>query len=158
MLDTFNINDNSLVNQVFYHKGANAWQVWHKPPNCNFINFYLLGGGAGGQGGFTGNTGTVRNGGTGGAYKMQYTITATNAVSYTIVIRYGTTTATANTFSNTVSSTPIQTSLGSTINDYYILEITPWSGASGTGSAGVQRTTTIKRNVGTPITNTTNNS
>ena len=66
MLDVFNINDNSLTNQVFYHNGVNAWQVWHKPPNCNFINFYLLGGGAGGQGGFTGGTGTVRNGGTGG--------------------------------------------------------------------------------------------
>ena len=66
MLDTFNINDNSLTNQVFYYKGVNAWQVWHKPPNCNFVNFYLLGGGAGGQGGFTGGTGTVRNGGTGG--------------------------------------------------------------------------------------------
>jgi hypothetical protein len=98
----------------------------------------------------------ARNGGTGGAYKMQYTITATNAVSYTIVIRYGTTTATANTFSNTVSSNPIQTNLGSTINDYYILEITPWSGASGTGSAGVMRTTTIKRNTATP-TDSTNN-
>jgi len=65
MLDTFNINDNSLVNQVFYHKGANAWQVWHKPPNCNFVNFYLLGGGAGGAGGDTG-PGSTRNGGAGG--------------------------------------------------------------------------------------------
>ena len=99
----------------------------------------------------------ARNGGTGGAYKMQWTITSTNTASYTIVIRYGSTTAIANTFSNTVSSNPIQTNVGNTINDYYRLEITPWSGAGGTGSAGVQRTTTIKRNVGTPITNTTNN-
>ena len=98
----------------------------------------------------------ARNGGTGGAYKMQWTITSTNTASYTIVIRYGSTTATANTFANTVSSNPIQTNVGNTINDYYILEITPWSGAGGTGSAGVQRTTTIKRNTATP-TNTTNN-
>jgi len=65
MLDTFNINDNSLVNQVFYYKGVNAWQVWHKPSNCNFVNFYLMGGGAGGQGGDTGG-GSTRTGGAGG--------------------------------------------------------------------------------------------
>jgi hypothetical protein len=98
----------------------------------------------------------ARNGGTGGAYKMQYTITATNAASYTSVIRYGSTTSTANSFANTHSSGTIQTNLGNTINDYYILELTPWSGPGGTGSAGVMRTTTIKRNTATP-TNTTNN-
>jgi hypothetical protein len=65
MLDTFNVNDNSLVNQVFYYKGVNAWQVWHKPSNCNFVNFYLMGGGAGGQGGDTGG-GSTRTGGAGG--------------------------------------------------------------------------------------------
>ena len=98
----------------------------------------------------------ARNGGTGGAYKMQYTITATNAASYTITVYYGATTPPTNAFSNTVSSTVIQTNLGNTINDYYYLVITPWSGSGGTGSAGVQRTTTIKRNTATP-TNTTNN-
>ena len=98
----------------------------------------------------------ARNGGTGGAYKMQYTITATDAASYTSVIRYGSTTSTVNSFANTHSSSTIQTNLGNTINDYYILELTPWSGPSGTGSAGVMRTTTIKRNTATP-TNTTNN-
>jgi hypothetical protein len=87
---------------------------------------------------------------------MQYTITATNAASYTSVIRYGSTTSTANSFANTHSSGTIQTNLGNTINDYYILELTPWSGPGGTGSAGVMRTTTIKRNTATP-TNTTNN-
>ena len=98
----------------------------------------------------------ARNGGTGGAYKMQYTITSTDAASYTSVIRYGSTTSTVNSFANTHSSSTIQTNLGNTINDYYILELTPWSGPSGTGSAGVMRTTTIKRNTATP-TNTTNN-
>jgi hypothetical protein len=98
----------------------------------------------------------ARNGGTGGAYKMQWTITSTNTASYTISIRYGTTTSTVNTATATTSSNPIQTSAGSTINDYYILEITPWSGASGTGTAGTMRTTTIKRNTATP-TNSTNN-
>jgi len=98
----------------------------------------------------------ARNGGTNGAYKMQYTITSTNTTSYTSVIRYGSTTSTVNSFANTHSSSTIQTNLGNTINDYYILELTPWSGPSGTGSAGVMRTTTIKRNTATP-TNTTNN-
>jgi uncharacterized repeat protein (TIGR02543 family) len=98
----------------------------------------------------------ARNGGTGGAYKMQWTITSTNAVSYTITVRYGSTTATVNTFNNTVSTTVIQTNLGNIINDYYILEIRPWSGAGGTGSAGTLRTTTIKRNTSTP-TDSTNN-
>jgi len=65
MLDVFNINDNSLVNQVFYNIGNNVWQVWRKPPNCNFVNFYLLGGGAGGQGGPLG-AGSTRTGGSGG--------------------------------------------------------------------------------------------
>jgi uncharacterized repeat protein (TIGR02543 family) len=98
----------------------------------------------------------ARNGGTGGAYKMQWTITSTNAASYTITVRYGSTTATVNTFNNTVSTTVIQTNLGNTINDYYILEIRPWSGSGGTGSAGTLRTTTIKRNTATP-TDSTNN-
>jgi uncharacterized repeat protein (TIGR02543 family) len=98
----------------------------------------------------------ARNGGTGGAYKMQWTITSTNTASYSITIRYGPTTATANTSVNTVSSNPIQTSVGNTINDYYILAIRPWSGPGGTGSAGTERTTTIKRNTSTPS-NTTNN-
>jgi hypothetical protein len=98
----------------------------------------------------------ARNGGTGGSYKMQWTITSTNTASYSITIRYGSTTATTNTFNNTVSSNPIQTNLGNTINDYYIIEIRPWSGAGGTGSAGTLRTTTIKRNTATP-TDSTNN-
>lgn len=98
----------------------------------------------------------ARNGGTGGAYNMQWTITSTNTASYTIIIYYGASTPPTNTFSNTVSSSVIQTNLGNDLNDYYYLVITPWSGAGGTGSAGVQRTTTIKRNTST-ATNTTNN-
>ena len=65
MLDTFHIQDNSLANQAFYYKG-NSWQTWQKPQNCNFINFFLLGGGAGGTGGGTGGAGSTRNGGSGG--------------------------------------------------------------------------------------------
>lgn len=65
MIDTFNINDNSLKNQVFYYTGPTGWQVWNKPPNCNLVNFFLLGGGAGGQGGGIGAAST-RNGGAGG--------------------------------------------------------------------------------------------
>ena len=65
MNDVFHINDNSLKNQVFYFTGTNAWQIWNKPNNTNFINFFLLGGGAGGQGGAVG-IGTTRIGGSGG--------------------------------------------------------------------------------------------
>lgn len=97
----------------------------------------------------------ARNGGTGGAYKMQWTITATNTASYFITVQYGTTTSLGNSFNNTVSSSPIQTNLGSTINDYYVLNITPYSGAGATGTAGTTRVTTIKRNTATP-TNSTN--
>lgn len=65
MIDTFNINDNSLQNQVFYFNGPTGWQVWNKPPNCNLVNFFLVGGGAGGQGGII-NSAANRNGGAGG--------------------------------------------------------------------------------------------
>jgi hypothetical protein len=98
----------------------------------------------------------ARNGGTGGAYKMQYTITATNAASYAITVYYGAATPPTTTFSNTVTSTTIQTNLGNTINDYYYLVITPYSGAGATGVAGTTRTTSIKRNTATPTTLTNN--
>jgi hypothetical protein len=98
----------------------------------------------------------ARNGGTGGAYKMQYTITATNAASYAITVFYGATTPPTTSFSNTVTTTTIQTNLGNTINDYYYLVITPYSGAGATGVAGTTRTTSIKRNTATPTTLTNN--
>ena len=65
MIDTFNINDGSLNNQVFNYKGTTGWQVWNKPPKCNLVNFFLVGGGAGGQGGNI-NAASTRNGGAGG--------------------------------------------------------------------------------------------
>ena len=98
----------------------------------------------------------ARNGGTGGAYKMQWSITGTNFSSYFIAIQYGTTTSLGTTFTNTISSNPIQTTLGSTINDYYVITVTPYTGASGGGVAGPGRTTTVKRNTATP-TDSTNN-
>ena len=64
-IDYNHINDNSLKNQVFYFAGTNAWQTWIKPPNCKFVNFYLVGGGAGGQAGAINST-LNRNGGAGG--------------------------------------------------------------------------------------------
>ena len=65
MIDVFNIQDNSLNNQIFYFTGTNSWQTWHKPPNTKFINFFLVGGGAGGQSGGL-NAASTRNGGAGG--------------------------------------------------------------------------------------------
>jgi hypothetical protein len=96
------------------------------------------------------------NGGTGGAYKMQYVVTATNAASYAITVNYGATTPPTNTVSNTVTSTTIQTNSGNTINDYYYLTITPYSGAGATGTAGTTRTTSIKRNTASPSSLTNN--
>ena len=64
-IDYFHINDNSLKNQTFYFAGTDGWQIWNKPPNCKWVNFYLVGGGAGGQGGRIGST-LNRNGGNGG--------------------------------------------------------------------------------------------
>ena len=64
-IDYFHINDNSLKNQTFYFAGTNAWQTWIKPPNCKWVNIFLVGGGAGGQGGNTGAAST-RSGGNGG--------------------------------------------------------------------------------------------
>lgn len=77
MIDVFNINDGSLNNQVFYYAGEFKWQTWYKPQNCKFVNFYLIGGGAGGQGGLTGTT-INRTGGAGGgsAAISYYTIPA----------------------------------------------------------------------------------
>jgi len=54
MIDTFNINDGSLNNQAFNYNGNTGWQIWNKPPKCNLVNFFLVGGGAGGQQGTTG--------------------------------------------------------------------------------------------------------
>jgi hypothetical protein len=81
---------------------------------------------------------------------MQYTITSTNAASYAITVYYGASTPPTNSFSNTVTSTTIQTNLGSALNDYYYLVITPYSGAGATGVAGTTRTTSIKRNTPSP--------
>jgi len=63
MLDTFNINDGSVKRSVFYGTGLNSWQTWHKPQNCNFVHFFVLGGGAGGGGGEGAGSGTARRGG-----------------------------------------------------------------------------------------------
>lgn len=69
MIETFHILDISSTNQTFYYNGSTTWQVWQKPNNCNFVNFFLLGGGAGGQGGeigLGGAGGVTRDGGVGG--------------------------------------------------------------------------------------------
>ena len=97
------------------------------------------------------------NGGTSGAYKMQWTVTGTNFASYFIAIEYGSTSALGTTFTNTISSNPIQTNLGNTAGtggSYYRISITPYTGASGTGVAGKTRTTRTKQNTATPGTTT----
>ncbi len=89
MIDTFNINDNSLRNQVFYANGSNGWQVWNKPPNCNVINFFLLGGGAGGQGGNIGASSNRNGGAGGGSSSVTYVTFPAFAVPDTLYILVG---------------------------------------------------------------------
>ena len=61
------IEFSNLPNQSQYHKvfltNDNAWQVWHKPNDINFIQFYVIGSGGAGAGG---RTGAVNSGGGGG--------------------------------------------------------------------------------------------
>jgi hypothetical protein len=139
MLDTFNINDNSLVNQVFYHKGANAWQVWHKPPNCNFVNFYLLGGGAGGQGGDTG-PGSTRNGGPGGGSAAMSYITvpafALPDMLYVLVASGGTGGASGSGRGGAGGISYVSSQPDNTFSPYNVLML------SGIGAAGATLTTT----------------
>ena len=71
-IDYFHINDNSLKNQTFYFAGTNGWQTWIKPPNCKWVNFYLVGGGAGGQGGNIGASSTRSGGNGGGSAAFSY--------------------------------------------------------------------------------------
>ena len=65
-MDVFGLTNKPQFNWVFYSNGStNSWQTWQKPPNCKFVSFFLIGGGAGGNGG-TGTAGTNRAGGGGG--------------------------------------------------------------------------------------------
>lgn len=67
MIDTFNLPNNSLNNQVFHSNGSTTgWAVWNKPNNAKFVYFMALGGGGGGGGGNSGGSGTARRGGGGG--------------------------------------------------------------------------------------------
>lgn len=89
MIDVFNIQDNSLNNQVFYYTGTDSWQMWQKPPNTKFINFFLVGGGAGGQSGGL-NAASTRNGGAGGgSAAFSYITIPSFAVPNTLYIQVG---------------------------------------------------------------------
>ncbi len=139
MLDTFNINDNSLANQVFYYKGVNAWQVWHKPPNCNFVNFYLLGGGAGGQGGPTG-AGSTRTGGVGGGSAAMAYVTvpafALPDMLYVLVASGGTGGASGSGRGGVGGISYISSQPDNTFSPYNILML------SGVGAAGASTSAT----------------
>ena len=93
MIDTFHISDNNLYNQTFYYNGVNNWQIWQKPPNCNFVNMFLLGGGAGGEGGEFGAGGTggvTRDGGRGGgSSSVTYATFPAFAIPDTLYIQVG---------------------------------------------------------------------
>jgi hypothetical protein len=138
MLDVFNIN-NSLLNQVFYNKGVNAWQVWHKPSNCNFVHFYILGGGAGGQGGPTG-AGSTRTGGVGGgSAAMSYITVPAFAVPnmlYVLVASGGTGGASGSGRGGVGGLSYVSTQPDSTFSPYTVLM------QSGIGNAGAATSAT----------------
>ena len=139
MLDVFNINNNSLVNQVFYNTGVNVWQVWYKPPNCNFVNFYLLGGGAGGQGGPTG-AGSTRTGGVGGGSAAMAYITvpafALPDMLYILVASGGTGGASGNGRGGQGSISYVSTQPDNTFSPYNVLM------QSGSANAGLTTSAT----------------
>ena len=139
MLDVFNINDSSLSNQVFYHKGNNAWQTWYKPPNCNFVNFYLLGGGAGGQGGPI-SAGSTRTGGSGGGSAAMAYITvpafAIPDMLYVLVASGGTGGASNNGTGGKGGLSYISTQPDNTFSPYNVLMV------SGSGVAGATTSVT----------------
>ena len=65
-MDVFGLTNKPQFNWVFHSNGTtNSWQTWQKPPNCKFVYFFLLGGGAGGNRGVSG-VGVNRQGGAGG--------------------------------------------------------------------------------------------
>ena len=66
MIGSFNINDSSDKRDIFYNVGFSKFQTWQKPPNCTFVQIFMLGGGGGGGAGNTGAAGTSRRGGAGG--------------------------------------------------------------------------------------------
>lgn len=91
MTDTFHLIDNSQANQTFFctGTGATSWQVWNKPPNCEFVNILLIGGGAGGQAGASGNASTRSGGSGGGSAAITYVTYPAFALPDTIYIQVG---------------------------------------------------------------------
>lgn len=139
MLDVFNINDGSLNNQVFYYSGDFKWQTWYKPPNCKFVNFYLLGGGAGGQGGPTG-AGSTRTGGAGGGSAAMAYITvpafALPDILYVLVASGGTGGASGSGRGGQGTLSYISTQPDNTLSQYSILM------KSGSANAGASTSAT----------------
>jgi len=91
--------------------------------------------------------------------KMTATWSATNTASIFYILYRSSSSALnspVDTFitSGTTNGSSISTTSGAGINFYYEFYLTPYSGSSGTGSAGTQRVTGVKRNTasGTPTT------
>lgn len=139
MIDVFHINDGSLNNQVFYYAGDFTWQIWQKPPNCKFINFYLIGGGAGGQGGPTG-AGSTRTGGVGGgsAAIAYYTMPsfAIPDILYVLVASGGTGGASGSGRGGQGTLSYISTQPDNTLNQYNVIM------KSGSANAGASTSAT----------------
>jgi hypothetical protein len=66
MIDTFNLPNSDLKNQVFYTKGTSDWQVWQKPSFTKMVSIVVIGGGGGGGAGQPGTGSTTRRSGAGG--------------------------------------------------------------------------------------------
>ena len=60
MIDTFNLSNGDLNNQVFYTKGSSDWQIWQKPSSAKMVSILIIGGGGGGGAGQAGTGSTTR--------------------------------------------------------------------------------------------------
>jgi hypothetical protein len=91
MIDTFNIPDNSLNNQIFYSttSGSTSWQIWQKPNGVKFVNFFLLSGGGGGGGGRSGTGGGAGAGGGGGSSSITSGLFPASFLPDTLFIQVG---------------------------------------------------------------------
>ena len=89
-MDVFGLTNKPQSNWVFYSNGiSDSWQTWNKPPNCKFVSFFLIGGGAGGSSGVSGVTINRAGGGGGGSSSTTRAIFPAIILPNTLYIQVG---------------------------------------------------------------------
>lgn len=88
MKDYFNIPTLDNRNQIFYANGS-IWQIWNKPKNSKFVNFFVIGGGGGGGGGRTSALNSATGGGGGGSSSITTALYPANIIPDTLYIKVG---------------------------------------------------------------------